>query len=279
MQKEFVKYMGLRFKKAKLHSWAKERYVDAENLAEDNVKFYYSKMKDLKTMSTEEFDSIQSEFNFEPHYFLIMQMLNEYTLAEPNHNLILDNADLFRSLGAKINYDDVCFEFELEDLKFMAIKLSHYFPYVMTHLTDIETRERVGKCHPYSVVVATLLERFRGNNKYKIYLATDRIYQLSNKSRYLHSWVEIEESENAFVVDATKNLVMDRSAYYEINHVESPEKVDSVQLARDYKKVRKLTDYDAFLVKVYYENAENGRLLYDALVKRGEIDESAPMSN
>ncbi len=279
MQKEFIKYIGLRFKKAKLHSWAKERYVDAENRAEDNVKFNYSKMKDLKTMSTEEFNSIQSEFNFEPHYFLIMQMLNEYTLSSPNYNAINQSLELFRSAGANINYDDVCFEFELEDLKFMAIKLSHYFPYVITHLTDIETRERKGKCHPYSVVVATLLERFRGNNKYKIYLATDRIYQLSNKSRYLHSWVEIEDGENSFVVDATKNLVIDKNAYYEINHISNPEKVDSIQLAKDYKKVRNLTNYDSFLVKVYYENAENGRILYDALIERGEIDESAPMSN
>ena len=168
MQKEFVRYIGLRFKKAKLHSWAKERYVDSENRTEDNVEFYYSKLKDLSLMTDEEFNAIQNEFNFEPHYYLIMQMLNEYTLTDSNHNFILDNADIFRSMGAKINYDDVCFEFELEDLKFMAIKLSQYFPYVMTHLTDIETRERKGKCHPYSVVVAMLLERYRGENKYKI---------------------------------------------------------------------------------------------------------------
>ena len=279
MQKEFVRYIGLRFKKARLHSWAKERYIDAENRAENYVKMQYSKMNNLTGMTAEEFNLIQSEFNFEPHYFLIMQMLNEYTLASPNYDAINRSVELFKSAGANVKYDDVCFEFELDDLKFLAIKLSNYFPYVVKHLADIETIQRKGKCHPYSVVVATLLERYRGDNKYKIYLATDRIYQLSNKSRYLHSWVEIEDGENSFVVDATKNLVMDRNAYYEINHIGSPEKVDSISLARDYKKVRKLTDYDGFLVKVYYENAENGRILYDALVERGEIDESAPMSN
>ena len=39
--KEFIKYMGLRFKKAKLHSWAKERYVDAENRAEQNFHAHF----------------------------------------------------------------------------------------------------------------------------------------------------------------------------------------------------------------------------------------------
>ena len=279
MQKEFVRYIGLRFKKARLRSWAKEKFVDAENRAETYVRMQYSKMKNLSLMTDEEFNAIQNEFNFEPHYFLIMQILNEYTLKSPNHDVINQNVELFKKLGAKINYDDVCFEFELENLKFMAIKLSNYFPYIMTYLTDIETRDRHGKCHPYSVVVATLLERLRGNNKYKVFLATDRIYQLSKKSRFLHSWVEIEEGENAFVIDATKNLVIDRNAYYEINHISKPERVNSIQLAQDYKKIRKLTEYDDYLVKVYYENAENGRILYDALVERGEIDESAPMSS
>lgn len=279
MQKNFVRYIGLRFKKSRLHSWAKEKYVNAENRAEDYVRINYKKLSDLSKFSAEELSLIQNEFNFEPHYFLIMQMINEFTLKEPNFDILNYNAELFRSVGAKVDFNENCFNFEFDDLKFRALKLSQFFPQVMTVLTDIETRNRAGKCHPYSVVVANFLESTRDDDKYKIHLATDRIYQLSNKSKYLHSWVELEDGEKTFVIDPTKNLVIDRNAYYEINHVQNPEKIDSKTLLYDYKKIRKLTEYDEFLVKVYYENAENGRILYDTLVERGEIDESAPMSN
>ena len=34
MKKSFVRYIGLYFKKARLHSWAQEKYVNAENRAE-----------------------------------------------------------------------------------------------------------------------------------------------------------------------------------------------------------------------------------------------------
>ena len=37
--------------------------------------------------------------------------------------------------------------------------------------------------------------------------------------------------------------------------------------------IRKLTDYDYFAVKVYYENPERGRKLYKKLVSIGEIEE------
>ena len=279
MQKNFVRYIGLRFKKSRLHSWAKEKYVNAENRAEDYVRINYKKLSDLSKFSAEELSLIQNEFNFEPHYFLIMQMINEFTLKEPNFDILNYNAELFRSVGAKVDFNENCFNFEFDDLKFRALKLSQFFPQVMTVLTDIETRNRAGKCHPYSVVVANFLESTRDDDKYKIHLATDRIYQLSNKSKYLHSWVELEDGEKTFVIDPTKNLVIDRNAYYEINHVQNPEKIDSKTLLYDYKKIRKLTEYEEFLVKVYYENAENGRILYDTLVERGEIDESAPMSN
>ena len=279
MQKSFVRYIGLRFKKARLHSWAKEKYVNAENRNEAYVRMNYQKMSDLNNMSQEEFNSILNEFNFEPHYFLIIQMLNEFTLQEPNFHIINHSAELFRNAGAKISYNENSFEFELESLKFKAIKLSQYFPAVIAYLPDIETRNRTGKCHPYSAVAARLLESVRDDNKFNIYLVTGRIYQLSNKSKYLHSWVELEDGEKTFVIDPTKNLVIDRNAYYEINHVQNPEKINSKDLIRDYNKIKKLTEYDEYLVKVYYENAENGRILYDTLVERGEIEESQPNSN
>ena len=43
---------------------------------------------------------------------------------------------------------------------------------------------------------------------------------------------------------------------------------------RDYDLIRKLTDYDDYAVKVYYENPERGRKLYEKLVEIGEIVEN-----
>ncbi len=279
MQEGYIRYIGLRFNKTKLYNWAKRRYVEEETQADKRVREEYSKMKDISQLSPEEYAKIQNEFNFEPQYYLLMNMIEEFTLADSNFESINATASLFDGL-ASIMYDNNYFSLTAEDASFTAKKLSHEFPEIKKYLTDIEKPNRIGRCHPYSVVLVALLAKDNhGDNSCKISLATDRIYQLSHKAKILHSWVEVEIDGKVFVLDASKNLIIDKDAYYEICHVNEPEKVDSIQLLKDYKMIRRLTDYDEYLVKVYYENAANGRLLYKTLVEKGEILENAPASN
>ena len=279
MENELIGYLGKDFQKEKLIRWAKFKYYEEEYCSNERVRNAYVKLKDIGDFSSSEAIELIHEYDFEPHYDLIMKMLTEFTFSNPDYELIDNAVDAFRDSNIHVIYDSKMLIFNAADLSFTAEKLSNRYPEILRFLDDIETRERQGKCHPYSLLLALDLQMNGLSEYFDVHLVTDRIYELSRKSKFLHSWVEIENGNIALVFDPTRNLVVDRDVYYEICHVKTPEKVKSKQLVEDFPKVRKLLEYDSFLVKVYYENAEDGRMLYDKLVEFGEIKENQPCSN
>lgn len=276
MDKNVLANIVKKYNKTKLHNWAKLKYIDTEFQNQADMMENYLNIANIGDTSNSEFKDIQKKYNFEPHYYLIMQMLSEFTKQNPSYRLINENGSLFKDVNVKIDYDNTVFLFESDDLKFGAMKMSNVIPEVKSIIPEIETDDRAGKCHPYSVLLAMFFDKYKFLGDATVSLATDRVYQLSSKSQYLHSWVEISTDEAEYVLDATKNLILDKKAYYEINHVKNPEKVNSKQLLLDYPILKALTDYDNYLAIVYYENAENGRMLYDMLVKKGEIIKKQP---
>lgn len=276
MEKEVLERIVNKYSKTKLHNWAKLKYVDSEVCLQNMIMKKYEKILNLKDNGGVEFDKLQAEYNFEPKYYIIMQMLSQFSLNNPNYKMINDNIKLFNNTSVKIDYDNTVFLFNSDELNFSAMKMANVIPEVKQVIPDIESASRVGKCHPYSVLLAMFLDNFNLTSGADIYLATDNIYQLSQTAKYMHSWVEICLFGKEYVFDATKNLIIDKNAYYEINHISNPEKVNSKQLLLDFPKIKKLTEYDSCLANVYYENAQNGRMVYDTLVKRGEIIEKQP---
>lgn len=276
MDKNVLAKIVKKYNKTKLHNWAKLKYIDTEFQKQADMIENYLNIANISDTSSHEFQAIQKRYNFEPHYYLITKMLSEFSKQKPDYKTIDQYAALFKNMYVKIDYDNTNFLFDSDDLKFNAMKLSNVVPEVKLLIPEIETDDRMGKCHPYSVMLAMFFDENRFMNDATIELATDKIYQLSNKSKYLHSWVEIDSGNNSVVLDATKNIIIEKDAYYEINHVTNPEKVNSKQLLLDYPMLQKLTKYDDYLANVYYENAENGRMIYDMLVKKGEIIEKQP---
>lgn len=129
---------------------------------------------------------------------------------------------------------------------------------------------------PYGVLTALC---YRNNKNFETHFVTGRIYQLSPKAKYLHSWVEISDKKEEFVIDPTRNAVYSKEAFYYINHVGETARVHSKVLSEDYDMIRTLTDYDNYAVKVYYENPEKGRVLYKKLVSIGAIEEAPQKQN
>lgn len=90
------------------------------------------------------------------------------------------------------------------------------------------TSGRKGFCHTDSIKMCRQYEQDSN-------VVTGYIYGLSNKAKYLHSWVEFESNKKEFVADYTMNAVMNKKGYYMLKHAEVLSKVSNKQLKEDWK--------------------------------------------
>ena len=272
----FVRFPFIKFEKAKLYSWAKEFYIDSENRAEREVKEAYRECaKYIEQGNHQKAEELRLIYDFQPQYDIVFELMKNFTLKEPNDEVHETYASILEQAGYNVENDDKTLKIH-DDGKVIEIeRFSDLEPNILKILPDIDKPERGGKCHPYSVLTAVM---YKNKTEFNTHLVTGRIYQLSHKFKYLHSWVEISRDGKFYVIDPSKNLVIDRDSYYEINHVQGTERISARQVSEDYKMIRRLTDYDGYIAKVYYENRANGLKLYRRLVSLGEISESQPES-
>lgn len=270
----FVRFPFIKFEKAKLYSWAKEFYIDSENRAEREVKEAYRECsKYIEQGNHQKAEELRLIYDFQPQYDIVFELMKNFTLKEPNDEVHETYATILEQAGYSVEIDDKTLKIH-DDGKVIEIeRFSDLEPNILKILPDIDKPERGGKCHPYSVLTAMT---YKNKSEFDTHLVTGRIYQLSHKFKYLHSWVEISGNGKTYVIDPSKNLVIDRDSYYEINHVQGTERISAKQVSEDYKMIRRLTDYDGYIAKVYYENRANGLKLYRRLVSLGEISEAEP---
>ena len=270
----FVRFPFIKFEKAKLYSWAKEFYIDSENRAEREVKEAYRECaKYIEQGNHQKAEELRLIYDFQPQYDIVFELMKNFTLKEPNDEVHETYATILEQAGYNVEIDDKTLKIH-DDGKVIEIeRFSDLEPNILKILPDIDKPERGGKCHPYSVLTAVM---YKNKTEFDTHLVTGRIYQLSHKFKYLHSWVEISRDGKTYIIDPSKNLVIDRDSYYEINHVQGTERISANQVSEDYKMIRRLTDYDGYIAKVYYENRANGLKLYRRLVSLGEISEAEP---
>jgi hypothetical protein len=95
------------------------------------------------------------------------------------------------------------------------------------------TSGRKGFCHSDSIKMC------RQYNDAQI--VTGYIYGLSDKAKYLHSWVEFEQDGKCVVADYTMNVVMNKEGYYLIKHAEELSRVSHKQIIDDLKILGQLS--------------------------------------
>lgn len=273
----FVKFPFIRFEKSKLHDYVYAIYIDGETRREKEVRDAYVECaKFIEEGNQEKVDELREKYNFEPQYDVTFELVKNFTLKKPDLETHRTYAEILENAGMKVEMSDTALKIVCDEDEYKFMRFSDLEPGILSVLSDIDTVERGGKCHPYSVLTALAYNKFK---EYETYLVTGRIYQLSNQAKYLHSWVEVTDEYGTAIIDASKNLVTDKKSYYEINHVDETERISSEQVEIDYKMLRRLTDYDSYVAKVYYENRKRGLWLYQKLVKLGEISEAQPASN
>lgn len=94
--------------------------------------------------------------------------------------------------------------------------------------SEIETDDREGKCHTKSIEIS---ERLGIIND----IVTGYIFGYSDKAKYLHSWVEFSEKGKEFVIDYTKNIMINKEAYYKLMHVIPLSRISDTNIKEDKK--------------------------------------------
>lgn len=269
--KNFIKIPYIKFRKSWLHNWAKWKYITQENKKQEKAKKEYLKYTSLVLAGKEkDAKECNDKFSFDPLAYILSTLISEFTYKKINKDNFEPLVQALAGAGISVQIiSDIMF-ISSNEFSFCVKKLSLFELRIKDKLKDIEIEDRSGKCHPYGVVTTLYFDNLE---EYETKLVTGRIYQLTPNAKYLHSWVEIKDKDNTFVVDPTKNAVYLKDIFYDINHVGEVAVLSADDVKRDYDIIKSLTDYDNYAVKVFYENPERGRTLYKKLVSAGEIVE------
>lgn len=124
-----------------------------------------------------------------------------------------------------------------------AIQFSSIAPKCKEKLPFIETDERHGKC--YEIAHEISLNLGISNN-----IVTGYIYGYTDKSKFLHSWVETTIKGEEYVIDGTLNSLINKQGYYLMQHAKPITKISNQTFVNDIKNY--LEKMKTFPIEVYY---------------------------
>lgn len=179
--------------------------------------------------------------------YQIASALNEFTLGSTTY---ARKKELLNSLRELKPYVE---EAEMEEARFY-IKTSKY-EIILTKLSaalkslkedeDIKSKTRKYKCHEKSVEISKILS-------FPNFVVTGYVYSLSDKSKYIHSWIEFENEGKEFVIDYTINAIINKEGYYQLRRAKPISKISSQDLKEDEKILfGRLKDFVTFNIKEY----------------------------
>lgn len=96
---------------------------------------------------------------------------------------------------------------ETKDGVIKVMRFSAFEPRVKKLIPNIEDDSRLGNCYEYAYKISMAFPE--DNN-----LTTGYIYGYSDKSKFLHSWVETVVDGEEYVIDATLNAIINKDGYY-----------------------------------------------------------------
>ena len=124
------------------------------------------------------------------------------------------------------------------------MRLSQYKTKIKRIIPNIEDESRFGNCYIYAYYISVGLPL--PNN-----LVTGYIYGYSDKSKFLHSWIETNIKGEEFVIDATLNAVINKDGYYLMQHAKPINKISSQTLKEDLKNYE-IIDNKNIPIELYY---------------------------
>lgn len=183
-----------------------KKYTDIYNNQGRQVALAY-----LKEIGAE----LLSDINYE-----IIYKLSQYTKNDLTEN---EKKDLLESLTRhkdKINFIKIFNKNNLIKILIStneglitAIKFSSISPKIIEIIPTLETSDRGGHCYPLAYDICIHMNR-------PSTIVTGYVYGYTNKSKFLHSWVEVTYNDADYVIDGTLNIMMDKKSYYRLKNAQ-----------------------------------------------------------
>lgn len=123
-----------------------------------------------------------------------------------------------------------CLEIQHRYTIYRVEKLTDIYPAFRFIFKDLETKERMGKCHQGAIDIARVLNRAN----VKCDVVTGFIYGLTDQSRFLHSWVE---TDGEMVYDFTLNACLNKNLYKKLQHYEELNRISGKDIEEDIQKL------------------------------------------
>ena len=208
----------------------------------DNKIFKYHELGDYKKL--EEHIETAKELYLDERQ--ICTAINAFTLKTESRNekirLLkgLKKADFVKDLKAT----ESSLIIRLKNGEIRAYKLTGIIPALKKEDEDIETERRIGKCHEKSIKISNSMEI---PNE----VVTGFVFGYSDKSKYLHSWVELNYEGNDMVIDYTLNVFMNKEGYYLMQHAIPLSRISNKNIKNDLKIFNKFDGLGNFNIKEY----------------------------
>lgn len=150
-------------------------------------------------------------------------------------------------------------DFIAEDDKFQIEILSKKYPFIKEWLPEIENESRYGACHNDAVVLAIMTPE-------ECNVVTGYVSPLTDKVRYLHSWVEINSKDGEKVMDPSRNLFISKKDYYELRDIQGAVyKLSNTTIKADLKMLDYLKSKNWLYLKLYLSNRPLALSAYEKL--------------
>lgn len=94
-------------------------------------------------------------------------------------------------------------------------------------------------------------------------VVTGFIYGISDKVKYLHSWIEFNKDGNEYVIDYTMNVIMNKEGYYFIRQAEELSRISNQDILFDSKISINSKVYLVFRHEIMKELEKNSFLFPD----------------
>lgn len=173
--------------------------------------------------------------------------INAFTLESKTQN---EKGKLLKSLlkhgfAESVEYNDETIKIKAKNgILIMGTKLSGLIRSLNYEDEYVNKENRHGNCHYKSIKISKSLEMPND-------LVTGYVYGISDKTKFLHSWVEFEVKGKELVIDYTLNIIMNKEGYYYLQHARPLSRISNEDLVNDDEYIRKFNKLGHFNIKEY----------------------------
>lgn len=201
-----------------------------------NLDLEYERV--VKSGSSSEYDNFIKKNQISEIYdtdLAIWSLFFEQTLKNKDefriqnlYKKIMFDSDYIKSINIKKNpyFDSNELVIETNKGPISLIPLSEGIPLLLKIFPNLESINRANTCFSNS---RSLSIKFSNDND----LVTGIIHGYTDKSKYLHSWLEIKLYGELYVIDYTMNAIINKDGYYRFRHANEISRVKRDSISND----------------------------------------------